>query len=203
MIRPKRKHMKNEQNLFAIFKVSPNPNIVLTPDAPKFTIVAVNDAYLEIFKTSGQNWIGKGFFEAFPCNPYHQKTEWLNNVEKATDTKKVQKIGTQKYDGSGMVDTDAKDRYFDTLITPVIDDENEIQFLLSTTTDVTEVTLLQQTKDQAIKTLKKKEKSLRETQRIARVGSWEMDLINDVNIWSDELGHILRYRISDSYRERE
>jgi PAS domain S-box-containing protein len=190
MIRPKRKHMKNEQNLFAIFKVSPNPNIVLTPDAPKFTIVAVNDAYLEIFKASGQDWIGKGFFDAFPCNPYHQRAEWLNTVEKAIDTRQGQNIGTHKYDGGGKIGTNGKDRYFDTLITPVIYGKDEIQFLLSTTTDVTEVTLLQQSKDHAIKTLKKKEKSLRETQRIARVGSWEIDLINDVNIWSDELGDI-------------
>ncbi|MEP6628693.1 MAG: PAS domain-containing protein, partial [Ginsengibacter sp.] len=182
--------MKNEKDLFAIFKVSPNPNIVLAPDAPKFTIVAVNDAYLEIFKTSGQDWVGKGFFDAFACNPYHQRAAWLKTVEKAIETKMAQNIGTHKYDGSGKIDTDAKARYFNTLITPVIGIKNEIKFLLSTTTDITEVMLLQESKDLAIETLKKNEKSLRETQRIARVGSWELDLVNDVSIWSDELGDI-------------
>lgn len=182
--------MKNDQDLFSIFKISPIPNIVLAPDAPEFTIVAVNDAYLEIFKTSCQDLVGKGFFDAFPCNPYHPREKWLDTAEKAMNTKLEQNIGTHEYDESRKIDTDIKARYFNTLITPVTGSDGEIKFLLSTTTDITEMSLLQQSKDLVIETLKEKEKSLRETQRIARVGSWELDLVNHVNTWSEELKDI-------------
>ena len=182
--------MKNEQDLSAIFKISPIPNIVLLADAPKFTIVAVNDAYLKIFKHSTDDWADKGFFDVFPSDQISQKYEWLNSVNKAINTKQEQKLCKHRYDQCSDENKEAASRFFNTLITPVIGDAGEIKFLLCTTTDVTEITLLQQSKDLAIKTLKKNEKSLRETQRIARVGSWELDLVNHVNIWSDELRDI-------------
>ncbi|MBK7417473.1 MAG: hypothetical protein IPJ38_22690 [Dechloromonas sp.] len=39
--------------------------------------------------------------------------------------------------------------------------------------------------------LRRNQEQLREAQRLARVGSWELDLVSGKLAWSDELFHIL------------
>jgi len=51
----------------ALFEATPAPYLVLKPDE-KFTIVAVNEAYLRATKTQREAIVGKGIFEVFPDN---------------------------------------------------------------------------------------------------------------------------------------
>src|SRR5690242_19406809 len=52
-----------------LFESAPNPYLVLRPDTPKFTIVAVTDSYLAATNTQRSAILGRGLFEVFPDNP--------------------------------------------------------------------------------------------------------------------------------------
>ncbi|HEY0731104.1 MAG TPA: hypothetical protein VGD33_01700, partial [Chitinophagaceae bacterium] len=49
----------------AILNATPGCYLVLLPDSPRFTIVAVTDAYLTATGTAREEIIGLGVFEAF------------------------------------------------------------------------------------------------------------------------------------------
>jgi PAS domain S-box-containing protein len=67
---------------------------------------------------------------------------------------------------------------------PVFGDEGEIAQVIVTFIDITD-------RKQAAETLQKSEASLREAQRIARMGSWELDHSNNTLKWSDEIFTII------------
>jgi PAS domain S-box-containing protein len=58
--------------------------------------------------------------------------------------------------------------------------EGKFQYLLASWVDVTE-------RKRAEETLKRSEASLAEAQRVAHIGSWELDLVSDTLTWSDEV----------------
>jgi diguanylate cyclase (GGDEF)-like protein/PAS domain S-box-containing protein len=62
----------------------------------------------------------------------------------------------------------------------LLDERGEMEFMVSIGVDVTEKSL-------AVAALKESEKRLNEAQRIAQVGSWELDLSSGKLTWSDEI----------------
>ncbi|MBZ0068208.1 MAG: EAL domain-containing protein [Thiobacillus sp.] len=61
----------------------------------------------------------------------------------------------------------------------LLDEHGEMEFIVSIGTDVTE-------KKRAEAAIKESEQRLKEAQRIAQVGSWELDLVTNRLTWSDE-----------------
>jgi signal transduction histidine kinase len=53
----------------ALFEAAPGLYLVLLPDAPRYTIVAVSDAYARATTTTRETILGRGLFEAFPDPP--------------------------------------------------------------------------------------------------------------------------------------
>ncbi len=53
----------------SLFEASPSAHVVLAADSPRFTIVAVTDAYLRATATEREAILGCGLFEVFPDNP--------------------------------------------------------------------------------------------------------------------------------------
>lgn len=172
-------------HLSQVFKFLPAPSLVLLTDLPKFTIAEVNDAYLELVHMSRNELIGKGFYEAFPNNPYNRVPPWNNLLEKLVADGLPNQSPVSKYilplNGEAPQDT----KYLIATNTPVRNEGNELAYILRTVTDVTEITVARQTHSPFTS-----EKFLTETLRIARVGSWEADLINEVITWSDVVKEI-------------
>ncbi|WP_342086414.1 PAS domain-containing protein [Dyadobacter sp. OTU695] len=166
--------------LSQVFKFVPAPSLVLLPDVPKFTIAEVNDAYLELVSMSRNDLIGKGFYEAFPNNPYNRVAPWNNLLEKlvADGLPNQSPVSKHILPGNGT-------RYLISTNTPVRNDSGELTHILRTVTDVTEVTLARQTHRPFTS-----EKFLSETLQVARIGSWEVDLINEMINWSDVVKEI-------------
>ncbi len=85
-----------------VFQILPNPSLILLPDAPKFTIVAANQATLDIAISLEEDFIGKGIFEAFPENPEDRVSNAVENLRNSLNfviTKKdSDNIPFQKYD---------------------------------------------------------------------------------------------------------
>lgn len=53
----------------AVFDAVPGLYLILLPDDPTYTIVAVNDAYAAATMTTAGDIVGRGVFEVFPDNP--------------------------------------------------------------------------------------------------------------------------------------
>lgn len=159
--------------------------MVVLPDGPKFTITEVNDAYLEMVRMGRNELVGKGFYEAFPNNPYNRVAPWNNLLEKLIADGLPNQSPATKYilppDSTGRQDV----KYLLATNTPVRNEGNEIVCILRTVMDVTEVTMARQTHSPFTS-----EKFLNETLHIARIGSWEADLINEVINWSDVVKEI-------------
>ena len=171
--------------LSQVFKFLPAPSMVVLPDAPKFTITDVNDAYLEMVRMDRNELVGKGFYEAFPNNPYNRVAPWNNLLEKLVADGLPNQSPATKYilppDSTGRQDV----KYLLATNTPIRSEADEIVCILRTVMDVTEVTMARQTHSPFTS-----EKFLNETLRIARIGSWEADLINEVINWSDVVKEI-------------
>ena len=52
-----------------LFEAAPGLYLVLLPDAPRYTIVAVSDAYARATMIKREEVLGRGLFEALPDNP--------------------------------------------------------------------------------------------------------------------------------------
>jgi len=68
-----------------VFQLLPTPSVMLLADAPKFTIVAANNAYLEAVSLSEKDLIGKGIFEAFPKNPQDPESTGAENLRNSLE----------------------------------------------------------------------------------------------------------------------
>jgi PAS domain S-box-containing protein len=153
--------------LSQVFKFVPAPSLVLLPDVPKFTIAEANDAYLELVSMTRNDLIGKGFYEAFPDNPYNRVPPWNNLLEKLVADGLPNQSPVTKH----ILPRDGV-KYLIATNTPVRNDDGELGYILRTLTDVTEVTEARQTHSPFTS-----EKFLAETLNVARIGSWEADLI--------------------------
>lgn len=159
--------------------------MVVLADVPRFTIADVNDAYLDVVRMDRSELVGKGFYEAFPNNPYNRVPPWNNLLEKLVADGLPNQYPATKYilppDNHGRQDV----KYLIATNTPVRNDADEIVCILRTITDVTEVTVARQTHSPFTS-----DTFLADTLRIARIGSWEADLINEVINWSDVVKEI-------------
>lgn len=177
--------MIGEKHYSAVFQALPIPCLVLLPNAPEFTIINVSDAYSETTNTNRNDLIGKGFFEVFPSNPYQSDTIWKNIFDDVISKKKTCKVAPQKYafptaDVPARLDV----KYLEAVNTPVLDTRGEIEYIIRSMTDVTDIIY--------------HEKFLEETQRAARIGSWEVNIPRQTITWSAGLREI--YEVDHDYQ---
>jgi signal transduction histidine kinase len=132
----------------AVFAASPGPNLLLAPDAPTFTIVAANDAYLQatLTKRDGPGGIlGRGLFEVFPDNPDDSAATSERNLRASLGevlrTHHQHAMAVQKYDiprpqaaGGGF-----EERYWTPVNTPVLSRVGDVEHIIHHVEDVTEV----------------------------------------------------------------
>ena len=132
-----------------IFNSLPGIFLVLLPDAPKFTIVAANQARLKA-TMSGVDQIGQGLFEMFPDNPDDPNATGVQNLKhslyQVLKERKPDSMAVQKYDipipeseGIGF-----EERFWSPVNTPVLDQNGNILYIIHQVEDVTEYIRLKQ-----------------------------------------------------------
>lgn len=127
-----------------IFQSTPDCYLILLPDAPRFTIVAVNDAYLHATNTIREKILGKPLFEVFPDNPKDLHATGVRNLGKSLATVIATKadhfMAIQKYDIRRPDEntTDFEERYWLPHNSPVFDAQGEITYIIHRVIDVTE-----------------------------------------------------------------
>jgi len=123
-----------------LFAVSPTPQLVLAPDAPRFTILEVNAAYLAATMTTRAGLMGRPLFEAFPDNPdagADGMTSLRASLERALATRTPDAMRELRYDIVGP-DGVFEERWWNPLNAPVLNERGEVEAIIHQATDVTE-----------------------------------------------------------------
>jgi PAS domain S-box-containing protein len=181
-----------ENFIYQIFKALPAPSLVLLPDAPKFTITDVNDSYLALVSRTRDQLVGKGYFEAYPEYPYTNVAPWKDLLEKLLTDHLPNQTPVSRFVVNVPGTNYTEVRYLISTNTPIFNDKNEVEYILRSVADVTEIT-----KFRLNDFTFSNDKFLSETQRIARIGSWDADVINEKLVWSEVVKEI--YEVEADY----
>lgn len=128
----------------AFFDAAPGPYLLLLPDDPTYTIIAVNQSYAHATRTKPDEIVGCGLFEVLPDNPEDLQATGVRNLQaslrrviakKAADTMAVQKydIRRPESEGGGF-----EERYWSPVNSPVLGEDGEIAYMIHRVEDVTE-----------------------------------------------------------------
>ena len=127
----------------AFFEALPAPCIVFAADAPRFTIVAVNDAYLSATNSvryGARGLLGRPLFQTFPDPLFDPMATETANLRislhrvmqsRAPDRMLVQRYTTRHEDGR------EEERLWCPVNAPVLDDDGEVAFVVHHVEDVT------------------------------------------------------------------
>jgi PAS domain-containing protein len=137
-----------------LFESVPGAYLVVAPDSPRFTIVAVSNAYLHATKTQREEILGRGIFEVFPENPDDPLATGAQNLRRSLQTVRQNRntdvMAIQKYDierpeseGGGF-----EERYWSPVNSPVLGADNEVAYIIHRVEDVTEFFQLQQQRNE-------------------------------------------------------
>lgn len=126
-----------------IFEAVPGAYLILLPNAPTFTIVAVSDSYLQATMTVREEIVGKGLFAVFPDNPADVHATGVKNLTDSLNrviaNRKSDAMAIQKYDipvpGSGG--RVFEERHWSPHNYPVFGEGGEMINIIHTVIDVT------------------------------------------------------------------
>jgi signal transduction histidine kinase len=126
----------------AFFEALPAPCIVFAADDPRYTIVAVNDAYLEATNSvrhGARGLLGRPLFQTFPdplYDPMAAETANLRiSLHRVMRTRAADRMVVQRFesrDAEGRV----VEHYWSPVNAPVLDDEGEVAFIVHHVEDV-------------------------------------------------------------------
>jgi two-component system sensor histidine kinase VicK len=121
-----------------LFEKSPG-SILVKADAPRFTISAVSDSYLQITSVAREDILGKGFFEVFPetsDNPDDETTA-RRSFTKAAETGLKVDVPVYRYDVKDPVTKKASEHYWSCSNIPIPFPEGKVAYILNTVIDIT------------------------------------------------------------------
>ncbi|MGK7393881.1 MAG: PAS domain S-box protein [Candidatus Cyclobacteriaceae bacterium M3_2C_046] len=133
----------------------------------------VNHEYCRIYGFEPEELIGKTMFDTIPLDQRKSSREWYSSIFQE-EIKYEKEIRIQQKNGS-MLDV--------FISTVTVELENGEKVMVSSVGDISES--------------KKFRELLIETQESAQVGGWELDLITNLNTWTDEVYNI--YEVSKEF----
>ncbi|MDI1446378.1 ATP-binding protein [Polyangium sp. 6x1] len=135
-----------------LFESAPGLYLVVEPDAPRYTIVAVSDAYARATMTRREQILGRGIFEVFPANPstsVRGATAVRNlgaSLERVLRRRVQDTMPIQQYDirrpeeeGGGF-----EERWWSQVNCPVFGPDGELIYVTHRVEDVTEFVRIKQ-----------------------------------------------------------
>jgi len=140
------KHTVNNDNIDfnQLFEYAPVACLVFTPN---LNIVAVTNKYLQLTMTQKEEIIGKGLFEVFPDDPNSNhangKKNLSHSLKKVIENKITDIMPIQRYDirRPKNLGGEFEERYWTPINTPILNKNNEIQFIIHRVEDVTDYVL--------------------------------------------------------------
>jgi len=157
-----------------IFYSSTSAQLMVGVDAPFYTILDVNNAYLNTTNTKRDLIINKPVFDAFPANPTESASTNVAlsaySFSQAIKNKLPHTTSNFRYD-LPIPGTDRfEERYWTTTNTPILDDDGEVIMILHTPVDVTGMVKIVGREKANLQALKQQRKQLYSTFMQAPVG---------------------------------
>jgi PAS domain S-box-containing protein len=166
----------------ALFEAAPAALLVLAPDPPRYTIVALSDLYARMMLAKRDEVVGRPWFEVFRDSPGAPAAAALANMSaslarviatRAPDTTPAQRHDVRTPDGR------VHERWWCPVNSPVFGADGALTYVLHRLEDVTD-------------TVRRSEADVeRRAQAIAHIGTWWMDVASGTRGGSDELHRIL------------
>ncbi len=168
-------HYVNVKDIrFDFFLQTAPPTIVLTPNAPSFTIITANEAFLTATETKLANITGMDFLHVFPQNPLQPKDSneqnLLNSLIKAIQSKQKTTLEGHRYDIRIRETKNWEIRYWTATNSPIVNDAGEVECLIHITQDITAAYSLAKKERIALDVAEAQRKQLHEAYQQAPVG---------------------------------
>lgn len=132
--------VRADQSFTRLFQASPAPFLVIKPDAPRFTIVEVNDAYLAATMRTRNEVVGRGIFEAYPDNPNDTMISGVStlraSLERVLASREPDVLARFQYDIS-RPDGTFERRWWSPVNSPVLDEDGQVEAIIHNANDVT------------------------------------------------------------------
>ncbi len=172
-----------------IFNSSPAAIMMVDIDAPVYTILDVNEAYLAATNSDRETLVGRGVFAAFPGNPTDEESKNIERTiysfEQAIQTKKPHTMSNYRYDIPIRGTNEFEERYWTTTNNPILDEHGNVKYFIHSPANVTELYKLRQREQAGVEALKNQRQQLYATFMQAPVGiaifkgpNYIVDLIN-------------------------
>lgn len=136
--------------------------------------IAVNQPFGKAAGVTPEALVGKTDFDIWPAE--------LAERYRADD-RIVIETGVRKHIEEPFVNSNGQESWIETIKTPIYNDRGEIIGTTGIARDITE-------RKRVEKALLESTKQLNEAQRIAHIGSWEFDIVQDRLVWSEEIFRI-------------
>ncbi|MDB4904897.1 MAG: yycG 3 [Mucilaginibacter sp.] len=153
-----------EEGYKEIFKNSPVAMLIVGTNAPLFTILDVNNAYLTSTNTTHETLVGKGVFAAFPANPTDEESKNIERTtfsfEQAINTKKAHTMSNYRYDIPIRGTKEFEERYWTATNTPVMDENGNVKYFIHLPLNVTELYKATQREKAGVEALKNQRQQL-------------------------------------------
>ncbi len=163
--------------------------LIIDIDAPHYTMLDVNNAYLSATNTTREDLIGKPVFGVFPGNPTDNVSKNIERTifsfEQTIKNKVPYIMSNYRYDIPIPGTDQFEERYWTTSNTPVLNEDGEVIYFIHSPLNVTELYKLSEREKAGIEALKHQEEMLHNTFMQAPVGigifkgpAYIVDLIN-------------------------
>ncbi len=176
-----------------LFSIYPSPCLVLEAESSDFKIIEVNKLYLKTTEFSREDLIGKGMLDVFKSKGGREEefNQFLrNSFEKTINSVESHAMERLSYDLLNEKTGNWEKHYCENQNIPVPGEDGEVKYILHCVKEVTEQKILQKREKTAIETLEENQKFLRETQEVAKIGSWDLNLANNRLRWNNMIKEI-------------
>ena len=127
---------------FTIFEARPGLAVLMLPDAPKFTVLAASNDYIDGLALRREAFVGRGFFESFPENPLDPNFTGEQNVKTSYEhvlrCKVPHQLPLQRYDIRNA-DGTFSEKYWKALNVPVLNNGGDVTHIIHTVEDVSDL----------------------------------------------------------------
>lgn len=151
------------------------PAMLFLKDAEELRFERFNQAGEKLLGYSQEQLIGKNDFDFFTP----EQAEFFTAKDRSVfDSHEVLEVAEEP-----IKTADGKEKWLHTFKVGLYDEQEKPTHLLGISIDIT-------AKKHAVEKLKTAQHNLAEAQRIAHIGSWELDLVKNTLFWSDEIYRI-------------